>query len=164
MSKIIIIAAVDSNLAIGYQNKLLFRLPNDLKHFKTLTTGKAIIMGRKTFESLPNGALPNRRNIVISSNPTFKYPQTEIFPTFELALESCSKEEYIYIIGGESIYRQALPMANELHLTKVNTEAGKADAFFPAIDFNIWYEKSREDHPADDKHLCSYSFINYIRR
>lgn len=96
MSKVSIIAAVDRRMAIGFQNKLLFWLPNDLKRFKALTTGNTIIMGRKTFESLPKGALPNRRNIVLSSRPETVCPGAEVFPSLEAALQSCRKTS-IYI-------------------------------------------------------------------
>ena len=106
MSRISIIAAVDNRMAIGFQNKLLFWLPNDLKRFKALTTGNTIIMGRKTFESLPKGALPNRRNVVLSSNPAAECPGAEVFTSLEAALESCQAEEKVYIIGGASVYRQ----------------------------------------------------------
>ncbi|WP_071145586.1 dihydrofolate reductase [Bacteroides ihuae] len=164
MSKIAIIVAVDSKLAIGFQNKLLFWLPNDLKRFKALTTGNTIIMGRKTFESLPNGALPNRRNIVISTNSELQYADAEVFPSLDAAIKNSHDDRPIYIIGGESIYRQALPIADELYITEINNKANEADAFFPTIDLDIWHEKSRENHPADEKHLCPYSFVNYIRR
>ena len=92
MSKISIIAAVDRHMAIGFKNKLLFWLPNDLKRFKALTTGNTIIMGRKTFESLPKGALPNRRNIVLSSNPANSFPGAEVFTSLEAALLNCCEE------------------------------------------------------------------------
>lgn len=163
MSKISIIAAVDRNMAIGFQNKLLFWLPNDLKRFKTLTTGNTIIMGRKTFESLPKGALPNRRNIVLSSNPENSFPGAEVFSSLEAALQSCRKDEHVYIIGGETVYRQAIATANELCLTEIDNEAPEADAFFPLIDHTVWHEKNREVHPADEKHLCSYAFVDYVR-
>lgn len=119
MSRISIIAAVDSRMAIGFQNKLLFWLPNDLKRFKALTTGNTIIMGRKTFESLPKGALPNRRNVVLSSNPAAECPGAEVFTSLEAALESCQAEEKVYIIGGASVYRQTISLADELCLTEV---------------------------------------------
>ena len=163
MSKISIIAAVDHRMAIGFQNKLLFWLPNDLKRFKALTTGNTIIMGRKTFESLPKGALPNRRNVVLSSNPATECPGAEVFTSLEAALKSCQEEEKVYIIGGASVYRQAMPLADELCLTEVDDTAPEADAIFPAVDTAIWHEKSREVHPADEKHLCSYAFVDYVR-
>ena len=140
MSKISIIAAVDRRMGIGYQNKLLFWLPNDLKRFKALTTGNTIIMGRKTFESLPKGALPNRRNIVLSTNPATNFPGAEVFPSLEAALQSCHEKEHVYIIGGETVYRQAIELADELCLTEIDNEAPQADAFFPAIDPQIWHK------------------------
>lgn len=164
MSKISIIVAVDRNMAIGFQNKLLFWLPNDLKRFKSLTMGNTIIMGRKTFESLPKGALPNRRNIVLSSNPNVECPGAEVFTSLEEALKHCQKDERVYIIGGESVYRQAMPIADELCLTKIDAIAPQADAFFPAVDTSIWHEKSREVHPSDEKHLCPYAFVDYVRK
>ena len=159
-----IIVAIDRNMAIGFQNKLLFWLPNDLKRFKTLTTGNTIIMGRKTFESLPKGALPNRRNLVLSSNPKTECPGAEVYPSLGEALNHCREDEKIYIIGGESVYRQAMPLANELCLTEIDAAAPQADAFFPTIDAELWHEKSREVHPSDEKHLCPYAFVNYVRK
>lgn len=159
-----IIAAVDRNLGIGFQNKLLFWLPNDLKRFKALTTNNTIVMGRKTFESLPKGALPNRRNIVLSSNQKTQCPGAELFPTLEAALESCSPQEEVFIIGGASVYRQALPMADRLCLTEIDAEAERVDTYFPSLDATIWHEKSRESHLADEKHPCPYAFVDYIRK
>lgn len=146
MSKVSIIAAIDQRMAIGFQNKLLFWLPNDLKRFKALTTGNTIIMGRKTFESLPKGALPNRRNVVLSSNPATECPGAEVFPSLEAALQSCKEEEHVYIIGGASIYRQALPFADELCLTEIDSTAPEADVYFPEVSPESWQEKSREAH------------------
>ena len=131
MSKISIIAAVDRRMAIGFENKLLFWLPNDLKRFKALTTGNTIVMGRKTFESLPKGALPNRRNVVLSSNPAAECPGAEVFPSLEAALQSCKEDEHVYIIGGASVYQQAIPFADELCLTEIDNTAPEADAFSP---------------------------------
>ena len=159
-----IIAAVDRNLGIGFQNKLLFWLPNDLKRFKALTTGNTIIMGRKTFESLPKGALPNRRNVVLSSNPATQYPGAEVFPTLEAALQSCQPKDQVYIIGGASVYKQAIPLADMLCLTEIDAEAPQVDAYFPTVDSTIWREKSRESHLADEKHPCPYAFVDYIRK
>lgn len=158
-----IIAAIDHRMAIGFNNKLLFWLPNDLKRFKTLTTGNTIIMGRKTFESLPKGALPNRRNIVLSSNPDTICPGAEVFSSLETALQNCKEDEQVYIIGGASVYRQALPLADELCLTEIDDTAPEADAFFPEISPTVWHEKSRETHPADEKHPCPYAFVNYVK-
>lgn len=159
-----IIAAVDRKRGIGYQNRLLFWLPNDLKRFKALTTGNTIIMGRKTFESLPKGALPNRRNVVLSTQKDLICPDAEVFSSLEEALNSCQPDEHVYIIGGASVYRQALPFAGALCLAEVDAEAPQVDAYFPEVAPTVWQEKSRESHPADEKHPCPYAFVDYIRR
>ena len=164
MGKISIIAAVDRNMAIGFENKLLFWLPNDLKRFKTLTTGNTIIMGRKTFDSLPKGALPNRRNIVLSSNPSAVCPGAELFPSLEAALAACAPDEHVYIIGGASVYRQAFAIADELCLTEIDAAAPQADAFFPAVDSALWEVSSRETFATDEKHAHPYAFVDYVRR
>ena len=157
-----IIAAIAQDGALGLDNQLLYRMPNDMKRFKALTTGNTIIMGRKTFESFPKGALPNRRNIVLSRT-TKELPGAECFTSIDEALKACSTDELIYIIGGASIYEQALPLADELCITHIENTPSKADAFFPPIDKSIWKEKSREAHPADEKHLYPYSFVDYVR-
>ena len=159
---ITIIAAVAKNRAIGYQNKLIYWLPNDLKRFKALTTGHTIIMGRNTFLSLPKGALPNRRNIVLSrSQKTF--PGCDVYPSLEEALQHCTPDEAIYIIGGASVYRQALKTADRLCLTEIDDTPADADTFFPPYE-DDWQEESREDHPIDDRHDFRYSFVDYIRK
>ena len=143
-----IIAAVAKNRAIGYKNKLIYWLPNDLKRFKALTTGHTIIMGRNTFLSLPKGALPNRRNIVLSRSVK--------------SFEGCDVyDEEVYIIGGASVYQQALPLADRLCLTEIDDTPAKADTFFPPYD--DWHEESREDHPVDERHDFPYSFVDYVR-
>lgn len=159
-----LIAAVDRRLAIGYQNKLLFWLPNDLKRFKALTTGHTILMGRRTFQSLPKGALPNRRNVVLSSDKSLRLPGAEVYASLQDALASCRPDEHVYIIGGASLYRQALPLADELCLTEIDAEAPQADAWFPPVDPAVWHEKSRDARPADEKHPCPYAFVDYVRR
>ena len=157
---ITIIAAVAKNRAIGYENKLIYWLPNDLKRFKALTTGHTIVMGRNTFLSLPKGALPNRRNIVLSRS-TKELPGCDVYTSLEEALSHCTPDEDIYIIGGASVYRQALKMADRLCLTEVNDTPEKADTFFPPYD--DWKEERREDHPIDERHKYEYSFVDYIK-
>ncbi len=161
---ITLIAAVAKNGAIGYQNKLLYWLPNDLKRFKTLTSGHTIVMGRKTFESLPKGALPNRRNLVLTRNAEFSAPGVEAFPSLLSALAACGNDEEIYVIGGASVYAEALPAADRLCLTFVDDIPEAADAFFPTINVNQWQEVAREDHEPDDRHAYPYSFVDYTRR
>lgn len=163
MGNISIIVATALNNGIGYNNQLLYWLPNDLKRFKALTTGHTIIMGRKTFESLPKGALPNRRNIVLSKNSEARFTGAETFPSLEEALMHCNKDEEVFIIGGESVYKQAINIADKIYLTLIDDNSKDADAFFPAIDKEIWKEKSREVHQTDEKHLYPYIFIDYIR-
>ena len=114
-----IIAAVAKNRAIGFENKLIYWLPNDLKRFKALTTGHTIIMGRNTFLSLPKGALPNRRNIVLSRTQK-DFPRCDTYASLKEALAHCTPEEDVYIIGGASVYRQALPLADRLCLTEID--------------------------------------------
>ena len=159
-----IIVATDKNMAIGYQNKLLFWLPNDLKRFKELTTGNTIIMGRNTFLSLPKGALPNRRNIVLSTRKDASFPGAETYASLEEAIKRCKEDEKIYIIGGASVYKQALPLADVLCITEIDAEAPEADTYFPTIDPTIWKENSRESHPTDEKHNYPYAFVEYIRK
>ena len=158
-----IIAAVAQNMAIGYQNKLLYWLPNDLKRFKALTTGHTIIMGRKTFESLPKGALPNRRNVVLTrSQATF--PGAEVYPSLQAALASCAPEEDVYIIGGASVYKEALPLSDRLCLTEVQDTPEQADAFFPQFSNEEWVVAEKEEHDVDEKHHYHYTFTDYVRK
>ncbi len=168
-----IIVAIAENNAIGYKNKLVYWLPNDLKRFKGLTTGNTIIMGRKTFESLPKGALPNRRNIVISRTAKADaFAGAECYPTLEAALEA-AKSGYtyndqlstdIYIIGGASVYKQALPFADRLCLTYIYDTPAEADTFFPKWNEEEWAETFREEHDKDEKHDQKYAFIDLTRK
>ena len=157
-----IISAINKNNGIGFKNELLYWLPNDLKRFKSLTTGHTIIMGRKTFESLPKGALPNRRNIVLTSQD-LQFESAETFHTLEEALKACKEEEEVFVIGGASVYTEAMPIADKLYITEVEDAEKPADVFFPEIAADTWQEKSRECHSTDEKHLYSYSFVNYER-
>lgn len=168
---ITIIAAVAKNGAIGYENKLLYWLPNDLKRFKALTTGHTIIMGRRTFESLPNGALPNRRNVVVSrtrcemqdarcevrENTTLEY-----FGSLEEALEHTSRDEEVFIIGGVSVYEQSMAIADRLCLTEIDDVPKDADAFFPDYSKG-WKVVRKEAHPKDERHAFEYAFVDYVR-
>ena len=156
-----IIAAVAKNRGIGYNNKLLYWLPNDLKRFKTLTTGHTIIMGRKTFESLPKGALPNRRNIVLSRKE-YDFPGCERYGSLEEALNQCKQDENVFIIGGASVYEQAIEHADRLYLTEINDTPEHCDSFFPC--YNDWYIMNKEEHGKDEKHHFEYSFTDYSRK
>lgn len=163
MPQVTIIAAIAENYAIGRQNKLLWHLPADLKHFKNLTSGHPVIMGKRTFESLPNGPLPNRKNIVLrsilSDGITEGYVEAD---SLEDALELCEDEEQVFIIGGSTVYKQHLDKADNMYITWVHADF-EADAYFPQIDSFMWKEISREDHPADEKNPYAYSFVEYKR-
>ncbi len=158
-----IIAAVNRSWGLGLQNKLLYWLPNDLKRFKALTTGHTIVMGRKTFESLPKGALPNRRNIVLSRSQQ-DFAGAECFSSLQDALAHCTPDEEVFIIGGASIYREALPLADKLYLTHIEDASMEADVFFPEVTADQWSIEKNEIHPTDEKHEYAYTFTNYIRK
>ena len=163
MHKLALIAAIAKNNAIGFENKLIYWLPNDLKRFKELTTGHTIIMGSNTFRSLPKGALPNRRNIVLSRKES-EFPGCETFSSLEEALANCNGTELVYVIGGEMLYRAALPLADILCLTEVDDTPENADAFFPEFTKNEWEVIELEEHTTDEKHAFNYRFVTYLRR
>ena len=156
-----IIACISqTNRAIGYQNRLLYHIKSDLTRFRELTTGHAIIMGRKTYESLPNGALPHRRNIVVS-NSMKEMKGCEVYPNLEAALKAAESPQEIFIIGGESIYRQSLHVARKLYLTVVDDAPQQADAFFPEINPKEW--KLIEKEMRNENGL-SFSFLTYFKK
>lgn len=159
---ITLIVAINKNRGIGFENKLLYWLPNDLKRFKSLTTGNTIIMGRKTFDSLPKGALPNRRNIVLTRSDR-EFAGAETFHSLQEALQHCEDEE-IFIIGGASLYEEAMPLADRLCVTEIDDNLVEADVFFSEIDSHTWTELSREHHAMDEKHHYAYDFVDYIRK
>lgn len=157
-----IICAVAENRAIGYNNDLLFHLRADLKRFKELTTGHTVFMGRRTFESLPKGALPNRRNIVLTRQTNFAAPGIEVFATMQEAFAACADDE-IFVIGGASVYAEALPHADRLFLTHVHAVPEKADVFFPELATDQWRCVASEEHEADEQNDKPYTFSNYVR-
>ena len=155
------IAAVAKNRAIGFENKLIYWLPNDLKRFKALTTGHTIVMGRRTFESLPKGALPNRRNCVLT-NSKEELPGCDCFKCWDDFVASCNSDEDIYIIGGASLYTALMDKTDRLCLTEIDDTPAHADTFFPDYSKG-WKEERREDHPVDDRHAYKYAFVDYVR-
>lgn len=164
MSTISIIAAIADNNAIGKNNKLLWRLPADMRRFKDLTTGHAVIMGRKTFESLPKGPLPNRKNVVLTTMPEAGFVNCFACESMGAALDICEKEDEIFILGGALVYRQALRIADKIYLTRVHTEFKDADTFFPVVNWDLWEEVERQEFPADAKHAYPYTFLIYVRK
>ena len=158
-----IIVAVASDGAIGRANDLLWHLPADLKRFKELTTGHTILMGRKTFESLPRGPLPNRRNIIISRSLPAQ-PGAEVYPTIQQALEACASDEEVFIIGGGEIYRQLLPNTEQIYLTRVQASFPDAEVFFPELDSTEWIEEAREVYPRDERNEYDTELLLLRRR
>lgn len=188
----IIACIAKSNRAIGYQNRLLYHIKSDMARFRELTTGHTIVMGRKTFESLPNGALPNRKNIVISRTH-HAIPNCEVYPTLERAFYSedsnglflgkedswatsnqknswatsnqedswATNNQEVFIIGGESIYRQALPLAERLYLTLVDDVPQQADTYFPVINAEEWEEIEKETR---NENGISFTFLTLQRK
>ena len=158
-----IIVAVASDGAIGRANDLLWHLPADLKRFKELTTGHTILMGRKTFESLPRGPLPNRRNIIISRSLPAQ-PGAEVYPTIQQAMEACASDEEVFIIGGGEIYRQLLPDTERIYLTRVQASFPDAEVFFPELNPTEWIEEAREVYPRDERNEYDTELLLLRRR
>lgn len=164
MSTRSIIVAMDENRAIGKDGRLLWHLPNDMKFFKETTSGHTVIMGRKTYESLPKGALPNRKNIVISSNHATQYDRCIICHTLQQALTLTDTEDEVFIIGGGSIYEQALPLADKLYLTVVHHVFNDATVFFPEINGSQWLETAKTEYGQDEKNPYPHTMLTYVRR
>lgn len=159
----IIVAAGEDN-AIGKDNDLIWHLSDDLKRFKKLTSGHYIIMGRKTFESFPK-PLPNRTHVVISRQKDYVAPSGVIVVnSMEDALDAARHDDQPFIIGGGEIYKQAMPLADTLELTRVHSTFPLADTYFPEVDEAQWTEISRVKHEADDKHEFAFSFVTYIKK
>ena len=156
---ITMIAAVAENNALGMDNKLIWHLSDDLKRFKNLTKGHHVIMGRKTFESMPK-ALPNRTNVVITRQAEYAAENAHVVNTLEAALALAQEDDRPFIIGGGEIYRQAMAFCDCIELTRVH-EDFEADTFFPEIDTAVWREVWRENHDKDEKHAHAFSFIRY---
>lgn len=164
MTKITIIAAVAKGGAIGRKGDLLFHISADLKRFKSITMGKPVIMGRKTFESFPNGALPGRRNIVITRQRDYSAPGVETAASLDEAMQLVAGVDEAMIIGGGEIYRQAFPLADELRLTMIDADVADADTFMPAIDSEAWIEKEQSDSFTDPRSGVAYHFADFVRR
>ena len=163
MKNISIIVAIAQNNGIGKENKLLWHLSADLKRFRQITTGHTVIMGKNTFLSLKGGPLKNRRNLVISDNHSDRFEGCEMVFSIEEALGRCDEDRESFVIGGASIYRQFLPFASRLYITRVH-KAFEADTFFPVIDPEEWIEISREVPEYDGEHEFTYDFIVLQRK
>jgi dihydrofolate reductase len=157
-----LIAAIGKNNELGKGNTLLWHMPADMKYFRTKTSGHSVIMGRKTFQSLP-GPLPKRRNIVITRDKNYMGLGIEIVHSLEEAIEKVKDEDEVYIIGGAEIYKQAMDHATRLDITHIDATEPGADAFFPEIIPVVWNEISHEEHPKDEKNPFGYTFSVYER-
>jgi dihydrofolate reductase len=162
--RLVLIAALDRNRAIGRGNTLPWHLPDDLKRFKALTLGKPVLMGRKTAQSLGR-ALPGRANLVMTRNGAVPFEGMRAVASIEdaMAIASESGAADLYVIGGGEIYALALPLARSMQLTHVDTVAEGADAFFPVFDPAQWSEIARESHAADAKHRFAFECVEYVR-
>mgnify|MGYP003310484807 CR=1 FL=1 len=155
---------MDQANAIGRQGDLLCHLSTDLRRFKTLTIGHPVLMGRKTYESLPVRPLPNRRNIVLTTDTSVAWPLVEVVHTIEEALLAIrDQQQEVFIIGGGSIYRQFLPYANRLYLTRIRHTFPDADTFFPDINSSEWQQVSIERGTRSDRDAYDFDFIDLQR-
>ena len=158
---IIMIAAVAENNALGKNNELIWHLPNDFKRFKALTTNHHIIMGRKTFESLPK-PLPNRTHVVITRQENYQSEGCIVVKSIEEAIAKCPTNEDSFVIGGGEIYTLAMPFADVLEITRVH-HSFEADTFFPDINKNEWQLVESEDNEKDEKHLYDYTYETFVK-
>jgi dihydrofolate reductase len=159
-----LIVAVDENSGIGIDGNQPAFISEDLKRFKKLTTGNAIVMGRKTFEALPKGALPNRRNIVITRQKDFSPPGCEVIHSGDELHEVCSPEESVFVIGGGEVYKLFFSDAIRIYLTLIHYKFPGIDTCFPPIKEDEWVVERSEGPYNDEKSGFSYSYINYVRR
>ena len=161
-SELTIIAAASTNNVIGFNNKLIWNIPNDLKRFKELTLGHSIIMGRKTFESLPN-PLPKRRNIIVTKNKDYSQNGIEVTSNIEDAIDLCKSDSQPFIIGGGEIYSQTIEIVDKIELTRVYKDY-QGDAFFPDIPLDKFELANELVNYLDDDSSTKYSFLTYIRK
>ncbi|WP_457673799.1 type 3 dihydrofolate reductase [Thiolapillus sp.] len=156
-----IISAMARNRVIGHENRLPWHLPADLAHFKSVTMGKPMIMGRKTWESLP-GLLPGRPHIVVTRNPDYQAEGAGVAHSLEEAIQAAGPVEEVMIVGGANLYAQALPHARRMYLTFIDTDV-PGDALFPAFDAREWRQSGERSHPADDSNPFSCRFVTLER-
>lgn len=159
-----IIVAVAENYAIGKKGDLLCHMPADLKHFKQITTGKTVLMGERTFFSLPKHPLPNRRNIVLTDVPGKTFDGAEAVYSLDEAVKVVGGKEEAFVIGGGMVYRQMMEKADKLYITHIHHSWEDADTFFPEIKESEWQLLSAEKHYADENNPYDYTFAEYGRR
>lgn len=157
-----IVVAVARNGVIGRDNRLPWKLPKDLAYFKRVTMGHPVVMGRRTWESIGK-ALPGRLNIVVTRNPSLEAPGATVVPSLDDAWKAAGDAAEVSIIGGTSIFRDALPLADRIHLTEVEADV-EGDTFFPDFDRGEWVEREVERHPADERHEYPFRIVLLTRR
>lgn len=164
MKEIILIAAAGENNELGRESDLPWHLPDDFKRFKQLTMGHPMIMGRKTFDTFPR-PLPGRQHIILTRDPHYRadYPGCQVVNSMEGALEAANGAGAVYIIGGGEIYRQALPLATKIELTRVHGDF-PADTFFPSFDRENWELTDSRRHPVDAEHAYPFTYETYVRK
>jgi dihydrofolate reductase len=161
VTRLALVAAVAANGVIGRDGALPWHLPDDLRHFRAVTLGKPVLMGRRTFESIGR-PLPGRRNIVLSRGAAITVPGIETAATLQEALRRCADAEECCVIGGAALYAAALPLAQVIYLTRVHA-AVAGDVHFPAVRWEDWRESARRDHAADERHAHAMSFLTLER-
>lgn len=164
MREVILIAAAGDGNELGREGELPWHLPDDFRHFKQQTMGHPMVMGRKTFETFPK-PLPNRLHIIVTRDRTYRvdHPLCRVSHSLEEALEAAAGHDRVYIIGGGEIYRQALPYATGVELTRVHGRF-EADTYFPELDPARWELVAEAGHPADDRHAYPFTFLTYKKR
>jgi dihydrofolate reductase len=158
--RLAVVAALARNGVIGRDNRLPWHLPDDLRHFKRLTLGRPIVMGRRTFESLP-GLLPDRTHVVVTRNPAYSAPGAVVVRSLDEAIAKAGGDE-VLVVGGAALYAQALPRAQRLYLTRIDADIA-GDAHFPPVDWGEWREVAREEHGTDAKHAYAFAFVTLER-
>ena len=161
MTRIAFVVARDRNGVIGKGGALPWRLPDDMKHVRSLTVGKPLIMGRRTYESIGR-PLPDRTNIVLTRDPAFRAEGVKVASTPEEALALAGDAPEVIVFGGAEVFARFLPLTDRIYLTEVDTEAA-GDTFFPALDPRQWRETERVEHPADAKHAYPFRFVTLER-
>lgn len=159
-----IIVAIAENYAIGKKGDLLCHMPTDLKHFKEITSGKTVMMGERTFFSLPKHPLPNRRNIVLTDVAGKTFEGAEAVYSIDEMVKCIQGEEEAFVLGGGMVYRQMMPLADKLYITHIHHSWEDADTFFPEIKESEWKLLNAERHFADEKNPYNYTFATYGRR
>ena len=159
-----LIVAIAENNAIGKAGDLLCHMPSDLQYFKRQTSGCTVIMGERTFFSLPKHPLPNRRNIVLSDRTDFTFENTEVVNSIPEAQAAIAPDEQAFIIGGGMVYRQFLPLVDKLYITHIHHSWEDADTFFPTIDTSVWSVAERSELQTDPETGYTFEFVKYVKR